>query len=339
MADLGLLAGLAQGLKEGVQGYATTKREQDELSLRKQMQQAQLVQQGLVQNPENGTLELNPAKQAEAEYQKQFYTPGSEMAQRQAALGNQLGQKFGLGQGLVTGQESAAEIEKGLLPTALKGEYGAMGRQIVADRMGQRTNAIQEIADQRLHNQIINRVANDKQLGQRVTQYQNLQNSLSNVANADRLTPQQIMEFQQSVRSNLGIRGQGGVGEREETYLKSLGLNGAAWKQFLTGEPAQISQNNAIVQHIKNLAGIEMQNIEKQMNSRLDTVSKGTSGFYNRRPDLKQDLTATIQSYKGQIAPQQQGEGLVQPGVQQSGGPPPNMSFQQFQAWKKQNAQ
>ncbi len=165
--------------------------------------------------------------------------------------------------------------------------------------------------DRREHERVLTRVNSNPNVKARLTQYQNLDNALKTITDADSLTPQQIMEFQQAVRSNLGIKGTSGVGEREETYFKTAGLNAANWKQFLTGEPAAIAKDSKLLNHFKNLANIEQQNISKQFDKSLGAASAGHASMYSRRADLKADLMDALSAQKEQVG----GQGLVSPGM------------------------
>ena len=156
--------------------------------------------------------------------------------------------------------------------------------------------------DRNEHMNIVRSLNNNKGMSDRLAQYQNLGNAMAVMANAKKITPQQIHEFQQSVRSNLGIRGTSGVGERESTYLDSLGLRSENFRQFLTGNPADIAKDNEIVKHIKDLAQQEMDNIKSQYTDSLDSVSEGRASMYERRPDLQSDLQKKIKSMSKRVS-------------------------------------
>lgn len=162
-----------------------------------------------------------------------------------------------------------------------------------------------DVVDRREHERVLTRVASNPVVKARLTQYQNLDNALAAVSQAENLTPQQVHEFQQSIRSNLGIKGTGGVGEREETYFKSLGLNAANMKQFLTGDPATLAKDSKMMIHLKDLAAVEQSNIRKQLEKALSAASGGHGSMYARRPDLKQDLMESLAAQSEQIAPAQ----------------------------------
>lgn len=157
--------------------------------------------------------------------------------------------------------------------------------------------AIQEDRmDRNEHMKAVTALNSNKALADRANQYQNLDNALAILTKAKHITPQTIHEFQQAVRSNLGIKGTSGVAEREGTYLNSLDLKSENWAQFLTGDPASIARDNKIVQHIQDLAAQEQAQIQGQYNDTLSAVSGGRDSMYARRPDLKSDLDKKIKS-------------------------------------------
>lgn len=183
--------------------------------------------------------------------------------------------------------------------------------------------------DRREHERVVTRIASNPVVKQRLQQSQNLENALSIITQSDHLTPQQIHEFQQAIRGNLGIKGSSGVGEREETYFKSMGLNAANWSQFLTGEPANIAKDSAMVQHLRQLAQIEQGNIKNQVDKALTAASGGHASMYKRRPDLKADLAEAISGYAGQMGPAAP-QGQLPQG--QLGAPPQGQLSQQAPA-------
>lgn len=157
--------------------------------------------------------------------------------------------------------------------------------------------------DQRLHERVLTRIASNPIVKQKLNQYQGLDNALSVVANAEHLTPETIAEFQQGIRANMGMKGTGGVEERQETMFKSLGLNAAKFKEFLTGDPATLAKDSMFVKHLQELARIEQSNIKNQYSKALAAASGGHASLYARRPDLKADLEDAINLQQSQFAP------------------------------------
>ncbi len=169
-----------------------------------------------------------------------------------------------------------------------------MNRQDVIDTRHDRM-------DRAEHEHVLTRINSNPQVRARLQQYQNLDNALSQLANADHITPQQFHEVQQSIRANLGIKGSSGIAERESAYLQSMGLNAANLQQFLTGSPASMNPNDPFLVHIKNLAAVEQKNIRQQFDQSLKAASGGHSSMYDRRPDLRGDLEDYITGVSGQM--------------------------------------
>ena len=168
--------------------------------------------------------------------------------------------------------------------------------------------------DRREHERVLTRISSNPNAKARLTQYQNLDNALKVITDAESLTPQQIHEFQQAVRSNLGIKGTSGVGEREETYFKTLGLNAASFQQFLTGDPANIAKDSKLLKHFIDLARVEQKNIAKQFDKSLGAASAGHASMYARRADLKADLQDALSAQReslGLVPGGMVGQGLV----------------------------
>ena len=155
------------------------------------------------------------------------------------------------------------------------------------------------------HRQTVNMIRTNKPLATRVAQYQNLGNALAVLANADTVTPQQLHEAQQAIRSNIGIKGAGGVEERKDTYYNSLGLNAANWKQFLTGKPQDIKANKELMRHVKELALLEQANIEAQYETQLSALSGGHDWLYSdpRYAHYKKSLDNLIAAQGAQFKP------------------------------------
>lgn len=184
-----------------------------------------------------------------------------------------------------------------------------LSQQLLAgQKTGAMDNRLQNRMDFQAHKSVVENIKKDPTQKAYLTQLRNLDNAASIVANAKSLTPQQIDEFQQSVRSNLGIKGTSGVGEREKTMLNSLGLNAERWAQFLSGSPAEISKNDALVMHIKDLANVESANIKDQMKARLDVLSGGFGSVYERRPDYAKDLKSLLSNAEKQLQTKALGE-------------------------------
>lgn len=140
MADnYGLLTGLAQGLAGGINNYLNVTGQLQERKRQQQQQQAELLSKGLIQNSDTGEITLSPEKQLERQYTSEQYDPNSSLSKRTRETAKSLFTKFGIDQA-VPEDASAAELQNGLLGKALSGEYGAMGRQVTAQRMADRND-------------------------------------------------------------------------------------------------------------------------------------------------------------------------------------------------------
>lgn len=210
------------------------------------------------------------------------------------------------------------------------------------------TNLYQERLDSTAHQATLRYLRNDKNLRDKLVQYQNISNALNNYASADVHTPQQFDELQQAVRANLGIKGSSGVGERERTQLNSLGLSADRIGQILTGKPADV-KNADFDAHIKNLASLEGANIKQQYSSRLNAIAAGNGSMYARRPDLASDLQEAISANAAQVAapvsktpsrksaPLTQAQKATTPNPQPNAKPLEQMSNDELKAYIKQH--
>lgn len=185
----------------------------------------------------------------------------------------------------------------------------------------QRAGLARERMDEIAHRNVVQNIIKDKPLNDRLNQYNNLSNALTTFSHSDITNPNSLAELQQAIRGNMGIKGSSGVGEREETYFKSLGLNGAKFKQFLTGNPEDLKKDpkfSELIKHLQNLATIEQKNIQSLADRRLMAVAGGHASIYKRRPDLRSDLESLKTGYQGQFSGDDQNQ--VQAGVPVSSG-------------------
>lgn len=330
--DYGLLGGIGEGLKQAMSSYMTqTQRQQDwarqqkqdarddqDSQLKRQAFESGLLEKGLLKDS-NGNIVKNDQMQLkdklesdDLQRQQAEATPGtpeSEKAIEQAKAAYNAAQP-GLGDKIATGWQTGKDARNSIYGKELiSGGFGVQKAQTAADaameRAGLGQNSKQDRMDFMAHQATIKALRSNPQLQQRVTQYQNLNNALSNIANVDVATPEAFNEAQQAIRANLGIKGSSGVGEREENYFKGLGLNWARMKEFLTTSPQDIGKDNKFLQHIQQVARNEQENIKQQMSSKLGAIAAGNKSMYARRPDLYADLMDSVQAQKDQIQPTQ----------------------------------
>jgi hypothetical protein len=162
---------------------------------------------------------------------------------------------------------------------ATKFDANDLRAQILAASMGFHGR----VADQRdevIHNRNLNAMDNDKNLQQLVTSAQNLQTAVNNFQQGG-ASAQEFHELQQAVRSNLGIKGAGGVGEREATYLHSLGMNAAGIKQFISGNVEDVrNYSPEMVNQVIGLANMELNNKKTFAKAQIEQKKAGHQTFY-----------------------------------------------------------
>lgn len=155
-----------------------------------------------------------------------------------------------------------------------------------------------------IHGQNLKAINNDPTVTGLVTTANNLQNAITNFQKGG-ATPQEFNELQQAVRSNAGIKGAGGVSERDETYLKSLGLSKDKVQQFLTGDPKSVLESDpAFAKQILGIANLEIANKQKQANQAVDQLAQGHKSFYAKpqNADRARDFNSTVSAAKSRIS-------------------------------------
>lgn len=221
-------------------------------------------------------------------------------------------------------EEKKLEIqEKG------KDERAIKAATVVGDKQAQVQNRLDQRLAQSAHNQIVTRFKSDKELGRQLQQFKSLENALSVVEDVDKVTPQQVHEFQQSVRRSLNIGGTSGIDERSATYINTLGLSAENFKQFLTGEPADIAKDDALLTHIKDVAKVELGNIRGQTQQRIDALTAGQEHIYEQFPKMRKSLDTAIAAAQGQFVSARKGQG---------GKTPDGLNPAQLQAAQKMRA-
>lgn len=298
--NYGMLTGMAQGIREGMNTYMTLKNQQRQ----EQQLNAQLMQQGLIRG-ENGEYQFTPEMQKQKEFERGMLQDKYDQLEAQKRGRDVTSPESQRATGLLrqlTGNKAIPDLSREEAEKA----YSLAGGIYKADKSGDRINIRQEgmedWRDRQVHKDIINKAKGDKVLVQRLTQAQNLDNALTAFERGT-ATPQQFEELQQAVRANMGIKGTSGIAEREATKLNSLGQRGASVLQFLTGNPQDVNKfiNPAMIEHVKSLVDIERKNIRKQADQRLRAVTAGQGNVYNRRPDLRADLEEAVAAQSSQF--------------------------------------
>lgn len=161
----------------------------------------------------------------------------------------------------------------------------------------------QEQVDYNVHKSAVDSVVNDKSTNNLLTTMQNLQQAKQNFLKGG-ATAQEFNELQQAVRSNLGIKGNGGVGEREATYLKELGIDVGSVNQFITGNLADVTKSAPeMANQIMKLVDLETANKQRLGLQQIDKNSLKYGSFY-KRPSMQAhygDFQNTVQAQKDQF--------------------------------------
>lgn len=193
-----------------------------------------------------------------------------------------------------------AENSSMLTKAAMEAKAKKLEKETAENRFNQKEDRIERATAQRTHNQVVAAIKNNPQLRTNIGRLQGLDNALSIITDSKKVGPQQLHEFQQAIRKNL-VSGTSGVEERAETYFKTLGLDAADWMQYLTGQPADLAKNSELVEHLKDVAATEKNNIVGQIDTQIDSLAEGQGHIYAQYPDMKKSLQSLVTATKGRI--------------------------------------
>jgi hypothetical protein len=152
------------------------------------------------------------------------------------------------------------------------------------------------------HQQLMTNLQKDTVSRQTLQGFNTLANSLAMITNTKELTAQQLMEAQRKIMQAMSLSGGGTTlgDERAQMYLKDIGQDAERVVQYFSGVPMKLSQNDPIIQHIRNMAMIEQENLHEQRNNLIDAIVPGYSWIYEGQwPDLNRSLEAGIKAQKG----------------------------------------
>ena len=245
------------------------------------------------------------------ELNQQLDDPSSQISDTKRSILGGIFQKLGMDTRSLAGM-SARELDK------VSDSSAALKEEVSANSAYQKTLAMTNMAeariaamgagnprlaqgDQRIHNANVTKLNSDKNLNDLFTTSNNLQNAISNFEKGGG-SPQEFMELQQAVRSNTGIKGAGGISEREETYLHSLGINKDKFLQFVTGNTQSVLESDPVfAKQIIGLAKLDLGNKKTQADDLINQLSEGHKSFYNSHEDLKADYDDTIKRARSRI--------------------------------------
>lgn len=316
MADLGVLSGIGSFGQGFLDSYRSERQYQDKQKQLNLDNALKMKQAGVIQNSQGG-VDYTPEEQSVHDYKTKEaqrglmgFDPNSELSQNKVKAAQGALDIFqpGLGAKTIQPGQSAEDI-KDTFPMYEKG--------LSAKSTQEKSQSIADTRDQSTHNQIIQHVQNDPILKQNTQRAQNLKGALSAYLAKD-ATPEAFHELQQAIRANIGA-GAGGVGERETGYMNSLGMNGAKWTEFLSGDTVNMDRNSPMLLQAKAQAQAELGTIDKNINDRVMQKVAGHNAFYKKHPTWKQDLVDTASGMMGDssaaqgfLGPQSPQQGLVQ---------------------------
>lgn len=325
VGNYGLLNGLAQGANSFLNAWQTGKN----LQYDRQKEEALT---GLIRD-QDGNVKAGPQllakQQAEADKAKAVSASASDTTQgfdpnSQATIDMQkVYQSAGVN---APDGISAAHLERGEPLYKAKLAADAANNRMVNNPL---MAVKQQSVDEGVHARALKDVQDDPITKQLVTSTNNLANAKANFEKGG-ATPQDFAELQQTVRANLGIKGTSGVGERESSYLKSLGIKADSMKQFISGNPQSVMDSDpAFAKQIMGLVDLEMKNKAAQAGKQIDQKAAGHQGFYNKpgHEQYSQDFNNVVNQQKAQF-------GLLGGGQQAPAGHPQDSAALQ---WAKSN--
>ncbi len=230
---------------------------------------------------------IKQAKQALdlTERMQDFESPVSRFKQ-----GNQVSVNDLLEQKKLLSPEISAANKANLRNMSAKEIEGVNASQLLGFISGaQRPQAANQRQQNTVHEQIIKDMRLDPFVATNLVNFNKIDNALAQISSGQ-VTPAQMHEFQQIVRSASGVPGGGTAEERSKTFINTLGYNWANIKQFLSGNMANLDKNGQIPEHFRNLARTEQQLARDRLMERWDLIAAGHSWVYKDRPDLFKDL-------------------------------------------------
>lgn len=360
MADYGLIQGLAEGLKSGVQGYQQQKALNRQTSLEDEdrkrnadMLALHLAQAGYQKNPQSGGLEPTPEAKAQREFEakkrvhdEQTYDPTAPVNQ----LYHQTAEQFGLKnipEGLI-----APDYEK-VLPLQEKFQQNQIKQQEVANNRKAQASAKNDNLSLKLVEGLKNDLdpnkarggnlaANQKQVD-RATHLQGLINTYHD-RNLDSRETEELAIGLQSLLS----QGNPAAGQVAALVPKSAIGDSAKLKEWLFNEPRGTNQQ-AFIERIGHSIDRQKQISEEQVkraqvqrlsaHGRLKEIDPDTYGAilnsYGITPEDVQKLTPGQQQGLIQAVASNQGGGLINSA--QAAAPSPHPQDNEAVQWAKKN--
>lgn len=326
MADLGLLGGLAEGLKSGIDAYRTERAYGDQKrkdALEQAFKKAQLQEMGYDVGQDGspvlsdfGSLKKSLAT-AQAKRSLESYDPNSETSQRQVQSARGLlsaadPEHPGRFDGIVAPGTSAADLQEqakeGLLGKTLSGVYSTQGRQITAARIGEGNQIKRDSLELRKDAQAshaADTVHKDPRIVQITRQMEQLERGRG-ILDQPTITNQEFNDYQQEIQAAISGASGGALGKLERTEYVSAQQALAALKQKITGKP-QDAVPREIVERLKALADHTRDIMDKHRAARAEALQRN----FKSNPAANTEMQKAIGTYKLSA---EQSPGLIKQG-------------------------
>ena len=242
---------------------------------------------------------IKQAKQALdlTERMQDFTSPVSRLKQgNQVAINDLLQERK-----LLTPEISSANKQNLRNVSAKELEGVAAPSQLLAFiATGQRPQSANQRQQNSVHEQVIKDLRLDPVVATNLVNFNKIDNALAQISSGQ-VTPAQMHEFQQIVRSASGVPGGGTADERSKTFINTAGYNWENIKQFLTGDMADLDKMGPIPEHFRKLARTEQQLARDRLSERWDLITSGHGWVYKDRPDLFKDLLNAVSKNRKQM--------------------------------------
>lgn len=330
MADLGLLGGLAEGLRSGIDAYRTERAYGDQKrkdALEQAFKKAQLQelgydvgQDGSPVLSEFGSLKKNLAT-TQAKRSLESYDPNSETSQRQVQSAQGLLSAAdpdhpGRFDGIVAPGTSAADLQEqtkeGLLGKTLSGVYSTQGRLVTANRVAEGNEIKRQGLNLRKDNQaqqVAGVFDNDHILKTLQGQQQQIQRDKHTVENADILTPQMADEIAIGIANSISGGRSSAVSTQQKVEWDSAAKDWTKLKQRITNKPEDIKSPEVKKYFVDMLERLESA-YQQNMESRAKQIAGGRSFQFNDH--AQKTMENKVGEYSRPL--QEQSPGLIKQG-------------------------
>jgi len=301
MPNGGLLNGLAEGLKQGLITYQTTKNMQ-------QQKQMQMLMAGIQQNPETGAMELNPLKQQQqqaqalaAQRQMDELNPESEVSQKLGGIRGQLLHHANpkADADLFAGTSAADQREiDPLVKSDVSGQYGLLKQlynPITQVKQGQL-----DVARDNQASSAVDKITNDSQLKSHVQRVQGADRILGQLdaAKSGKIvdTNQLLNDINTEYVNLLTGSNNSALGKQERTEYTTMAGNLAATLQKIKGSPESINSPE-----ILNQLETQVRDLKANYQNQIKARGKMLQRSYSHNPNATQAQQEKIAEMSNQF--------------------------------------